>query len=264
MALKLKSVSIGERDELEPILIANPDVIEEGLQIITHQQLTNTGPLDILGVDAEGTLVVIELKNEAAEGHINQGLRYYDWCRQNLPWIAEAYGKARINIKSVPRLFLIAPSYTETVRQIAKYVAVGVDLRLFEYHAVENEKGERGVICKEIDFGLPPESPRIMSIADKVKYFEDAKVKNLFEAILGELQKQGVETKAVSNLAITAWYHGKRFMWFGVRKKWFVVNVLSTSGGWTGRESISSRKDWKMVFNSQIKKYMEYLDANTT
>src|SRR3972149_6470941 len=112
MPLKIKSVTIRERDELEPILIANPEIIEDGLRVINHQQQTNTGPLDILGVDAEGTLVVIELKNEAAEGHLDQGLRYYDWCRQNLAWIAQAFKDFEINMKTLPRLFLIAPSFT--------------------------------------------------------------------------------------------------------------------------------------------------------
>jgi len=43
----------------------------------TRQQLTDSGPLDILAVDEEGTLVVIELKNEAYDGHPDQGLRYH-------------------------------------------------------------------------------------------------------------------------------------------------------------------------------------------
>jgi len=93
MTLGIKSVSIGERHKLEPMLVANPDVIEDGLRVITHQQQTDTGPLDILGVDADGTPVVIELKNEAAEGHLDQGLRYYDWCRQNIAWITQRIGQ---------------------------------------------------------------------------------------------------------------------------------------------------------------------------
>jgi len=39
MALKIKSVSIGERDKLEPMLVANPKVIEDGLRVITHLNL---------------------------------------------------------------------------------------------------------------------------------------------------------------------------------------------------------------------------------
>ena len=101
-----------------------------------------------------------------------------------------------------------------------------------------------------------------MSIPDKLKYFEDAKVRKLFETILDELRKQGIEVKAVSNLAMTAWYKGKRFLWMAPRKKWFVVNTLSTNGGWTGGESVYSRKDWNRVYSSKIKKYIEYLDNN--
>ncbi len=72
MGLKIRPAEISERDLLEPMLVANPETIEDGLEVITHQQQTNTGPIDIPGVDAEGTLVVIELKNEEAEGHIHQ------------------------------------------------------------------------------------------------------------------------------------------------------------------------------------------------
>jgi len=263
MPLRIRSVTIRERDELEPILIANPGVIEDGLRVISHQQQTNTGPLDILGVDQEGTLVVIELKNEAAEGHIDQGLRYYDWCRQNLAWIGQAFKSFGIDVNSVPRLFLIAPSFTDTVRQIAKYVAVGVDLKLFEYQAVENEKGERGLICKELDYGEPLEPPRIMSLADKAKRFEDAKVRKLWESILAELPKKGIEVKPVSGHSVTFWHKGRRFMWMAPRRRWFSAKVLSPAGGWAGLENITTRKGWDRLFNTKIKKYLDYLNAST-
>ena len=89
--IKVKPIDLKERDELEPLLVANPDVIEQGLQIISHQLMTDSGPLDILAVDSEGTLIIIELKNEATESHLDQALRYYDWCRQNISWISKAY-----------------------------------------------------------------------------------------------------------------------------------------------------------------------------
>ena len=85
--MKVKAISVREKDELEPLLVANPDIIEDGLKIIAHQHPTDSGPLDILAVDSDGTLVVIELKNEAADGHLDQGLRYYDWCRQKISCI---------------------------------------------------------------------------------------------------------------------------------------------------------------------------------
>ena len=47
---------------LENILTANPDMLEEGLQLVGRQTSTAGGPLDLLGVDIYGKLVVFELK----------------------------------------------------------------------------------------------------------------------------------------------------------------------------------------------------------
>lgn len=47
---------------LEDILTANPDMLEEGLQLVGRQTSTTGGPLDLLGVDNDGRLVVFELK----------------------------------------------------------------------------------------------------------------------------------------------------------------------------------------------------------
>jgi RecB family endonuclease NucS len=55
--LKTKPVFLREREELEPSLIANPDAIEPGLKVITHQLMTDSDPLDILAVDDNSALV---------------------------------------------------------------------------------------------------------------------------------------------------------------------------------------------------------------
>jgi hypothetical protein len=47
---------------LEDILTAHPDMLEEGLQLVGRQTSTAGGPLDLLGVDSDGRLVVFELK----------------------------------------------------------------------------------------------------------------------------------------------------------------------------------------------------------
>lgn len=261
MTLKIKSVSIGERDKLEPLLVANPDVIEDGLRVITHQQQTDTGPLDILGVDADNTLVVIELKNEAAEGHLDQGLRYYDWCCQNIAWIAQAFKSHGINDKVLPRLLLIAPSFTETVRQIAKYVALGVDLTLYEYQAVENEKGENGLICKEVDFGEAPEPPRIISLADKSKRIKDAKVKKLWDQMIAEMLKNQIEVMSRAGYHVTLWYKGKRFMWISPRQKWISAKVLSPGGDWGPLVNINTRKNWEKLLKGSMKRSMGHIDS---
>jgi RecB family endonuclease NucS len=44
--MKLKRISVRERVELKPLLVKNPEVIEEGLRVIAHQHPTDSGPLD--------------------------------------------------------------------------------------------------------------------------------------------------------------------------------------------------------------------------
>ncbi len=50
---------------LEETLVHNPDLLMPGLRLIGRQTPTEGGPLDLIGVDDDGKLVVFELKKEA-------------------------------------------------------------------------------------------------------------------------------------------------------------------------------------------------------
>ena len=47
---------------LEETLVRNPDLLIPGLRLVGRQTPTDGGPLDLLGVDEDGRLVVFELK----------------------------------------------------------------------------------------------------------------------------------------------------------------------------------------------------------
>jgi len=257
--IKVRPIDLKEREELEPLLVENPDIIEQGLQILSHQLMTDSGPLDILAVDSEGSLTVIELKNESSEEHLDQALRYYDWCRQNVLWISQAYSsKNDIDPNADLRLILIAPAFTETTKRIAKYI--GVELQLIEYHAFENDKGERGIICTRIDYGQPPEPPEIPTIEKKMEYFQDSEVRELFKAVLEELQAKQVEIKPIGGPWLSFGYKGKRFMYMGPKRNFFVADVLTPGDNWTGRKRISNRKEWDEVFQEHIQKTIQHLE----
>ena len=261
--ITVKPFSFPTEKELETILVNNPGQVEEGLQTITHQLSTDSGPLDILAVDGGGRLVVIELKNEASENHLDQGLRYYDWCCQNISWIANAYkAKTKISDKSMPRLMLIAPAFTETVRRIAKYVYEEANLALIEFHAFETEKGERGIICTKIDIDQVPFPPDLPTIDNTLEYFESAEVKNLFLSVTKELENRQLEVKPIRGPAVSVWYRGKRFIYMDPRRNFFVLDVLKSDDTWTGKIRVSTQKEWDQAFKGHIETYMQYLDAN--
>lgn len=256
--MRLKKINLREREELEPMIISDPDLIEEGLKILTHQLMTDSGPLDILAIDSDNCLVIIELKIEAVDGHIDQGLRYYDWCSQNISWIAQAYKSFKINPEINPRLILIAPAYTDTVKRIAKYI--DIDLRLFEYIALENEKSEKTIVCKSIDFGQQFEPTIIPTIEKKLEYFKDKKVRELFENVLSELNERGIEIKPIKDLWVSFWYKNKRFMYMSPKQNFFVIEVLTPEDTWTQRMRINNEKEWTTAFETHIIKYLDYID----
>lgn len=48
--------------QLESIIVNNPEILMPGLKFIGRQTPTEGGPLDLLGVDEDGNLIVFELK----------------------------------------------------------------------------------------------------------------------------------------------------------------------------------------------------------
>jgi len=65
---------------LEDILVENPAMLMPGLKLVGRQLRTANGPLDLLGVDSEGRLVVFELKREKLRREaVAQVVDYASW-----------------------------------------------------------------------------------------------------------------------------------------------------------------------------------------
>ncbi|MDH5858813.1 endonuclease NucS domain-containing protein [Lampropedia aestuarii] len=105
-----------ERD-LEDQIVSHLDVLEPGLTLISRQESSDIGRLDLLARDAMGRTVIIELKvNEAKDSSIGQIARY-------IGWYAQKEGKQ-------PRAILVASRFSEPIRWAAKAIP---ELRLVTY-----------------------------------------------------------------------------------------------------------------------------------
>ncbi|MES2188457.1 MAG: endonuclease NucS domain-containing protein [Pseudomonadota bacterium] len=97
-----------ERD-LEDQIVTHLEVLEPGLVLISRQESSDVGRLDLLARDAEGRTVIIELKaGEAKDSSIGQIARY-------IGWYAQKEGKP-------PRSILVASGFSEPVRWAAKAI----------------------------------------------------------------------------------------------------------------------------------------------
>ena len=71
-----------ERD-LEDQIVSHLDILESGLTLVSRQESSDVGRLDLLARDKDGRTVIIELKaGEAKDSSIGQIARYMGWYAQ--------------------------------------------------------------------------------------------------------------------------------------------------------------------------------------
>ncbi len=94
-----------ERD-LEDQILNHLEVLEPGLTLVSRQESSDVGRVDLLARDSDGRMVIIELKaGEAKDSSIGQIARY-------MGWYAKQDGK-------LPRAILVASGFPEPVRYAA-------------------------------------------------------------------------------------------------------------------------------------------------
>ena len=155
---------------LEDILTANPDMLEDGLQLVGRQTSTTGGPLDLLGVDGDGKLVVFELKRgmlnrdavaqtidyassldamnrDALHQHIeersgNLGIQKIDnfanWFDTN-----KAESDQNLNSLTPPRMVLVGLGVDDTTERMVNYMAsIGMDISLLTFYGFVDDAGK--------------------------------------------------------------------------------------------------------------------------
>ena len=80
-----EAVSEVLESEIEASIISNPEILEEGLELVGNQYPTSVGYIDILCKDKNGNFVVVELKRGAGSYKVvGQIQKYMVWVSENL------------------------------------------------------------------------------------------------------------------------------------------------------------------------------------
>lgn len=120
-----RSLQITFEKNLEPLL---------GVRFLASEYVTEGGRMDTLGIDENGTPVIIEYKRASNENVINQGLFYLNWLmghRKDFEWLVlERFGKdeAKKVDWSGPRLICIAGDFTKYDEHAVKQMNRNIDL----------------------------------------------------------------------------------------------------------------------------------------
>jgi hypothetical protein len=152
--------------QLEEILVQSSDLLMKDLKLVGRQTSTPGGPLDLLGVDSEGRLVVFELKRgtltreavaqiidycsflselgpEELSNHISErsgqlGIEKIDNFQS---WYQEQFGKT-LSMLQKPSMVLVGLGVDERTRRMVSFLADSeIDISLITFHGFE-EAGE--------------------------------------------------------------------------------------------------------------------------
>ena len=146
---------------LEDALVKNPRILEQGLTLIGRQLPTANGPLDLLGVDRDGRIVIFELKRgELTRDAVAQVLDYASDINlmdreELLRHIEGRSGQGGIdkiddleelyesddhrnidNLSKTPRIVLVGLGVDSRAKRIVNYLAsLGMDIDLLIFAA---------------------------------------------------------------------------------------------------------------------------------
>jgi predicted transport protein len=140
---QIKPSSFKSERELQKLFEANLEILL-GVRFVASEFTTGDrqrGRIDSLGIDQDGTPVIVEYKKTGKDNVINQGLFYLDWLvdhKGDFTLVAQEKLGNDIEIDwSSPRLILVAESFSE----YDKYAVnrIGANIQLWTYRRYGND-----------------------------------------------------------------------------------------------------------------------------
>ena len=175
-ASAVESVDSTETEQdLEELFVVSPDLLMDGLTVIGRQIPTDGGPLDLLGVDPDGRLVVFELKKGtltreavaqaldyaadlAVLDHVtfgaliekHSGRRGVDLIEDFADWYRREHPGGSEFPLDRPSIVLVGLGVDDRARRIVDFLAESrVDIRLLTFHAFS--EGGRLFLARQVE-----------------------------------------------------------------------------------------------------------------
>lgn len=248
---KVREIQVKEK-ELEALLIKDLSVINGELKFLGRQIETDSGILDILAYyQKDKSVALIELKVEEDDGQLFQVIRYYDWVKSRIELIRRSYRKD-IDTSIDPWVILVAPSFSEELKKVARYVCA--DLSLFAYSVLELPDGDNYVFCKDIDYGEPNEPIEIPTIQNHLDYITDENAKLTCSTAVSVLQNNGIEVQP-RRRSMTLLSGSKIIGRIKCRRGFFNVKLFLEEGQ-DKYHRINTQEEWDTFVKKQIKPFI--------
>ncbi len=143
--LSIEKISVEGHQQLEQLVINEINQIEKGLTVICNDvPVGEKTTLDVLCHDSNGQLVILQLNVNEDDTILLIGLQSLDYVDKFKSFLKATYSKHKIDDKEKPRLILIAPSFSDTLRRAVESMkGMRIDLYEWEYLKLGDHKGLR-------------------------------------------------------------------------------------------------------------------------
>ena len=146
--INLKQNGFGSELALEDFFAKNDNLYTIlSIKFLAKQYQIPNGRIDTLGIDENGSPVIIEYKWKESEDVLSQGLFYLDWLRNNKPHfeliVKNILGNDTEILWSKPRLVLIAKGFNRYIKSAVRTIQ-NVELKTYNVYEgdilqIENE-----------------------------------------------------------------------------------------------------------------------------
>ena len=134
MTPTFRKLEVKDIGNLERLVAENVEGIEPGLKIVDSRLLLGQAAIDLVGLDAKGSLALIALDFTANEGLLLRVMDAYSWCLEYSDTLRRLYPMAQVSASRPPRILFIAERLTDSfLRRIKQLSFLEIDCLEFRH-----------------------------------------------------------------------------------------------------------------------------------
>jgi len=219
--------------DLEKLIKETPEILGQGISIIGEQVRTKSGPLDFLGIDKSGNLIVIELKRDKLpRDALTQAIDYVSdvasWDLDKIDEECLKYTKKELNaeqgledylsenfddidleniiINGTQRILLVGFSVDETIERMIEWLSnnygVSINALILKYIRTKNNEellARTMIIPEDMEKERSPKRPKSPSQSDVPGTYEPKKLKELLNDYF---KNEGITSRRIKDILI--------------------------------------------------------------
>ena len=188
MIANFKKIKSFTKEEITGLIAKQHKALDESLELVGERLgARGENQWDLVGIDKEGRLVLIAVEVHAADKILSQLLSRLDWAWEHLATIARMYAAWKIDCDQLPRICILAPSYSPYFIKSISYLHYRVSIHLFTYQYLQTDTA-RGLLVEQLEVKVKYDR-MLKSDSRKIKFLEPpAAAKVTTEEIMEFLQ----------------------------------------------------------------------------